>query len=213
VAKKSLARAPESSRDGGKPSSQRDATKQETRDALIRAGAELFAKQGLDAPSLDALCAHAGFTRGAFYVHFKDREELIAAVMESATASFLEAIMAVRGAELDLFGICAAFTAAVSGGTFDALGAVPLHQFLAACARSEKLRRRYVKLIEATRERLAESVRAAQRAGRARGDVDAFHTAGLLVAIGLGVGTILELKVPFDAKAHGRALDALLAGG
>lgn len=213
MAKKSLARAPESSRDGGKPSSQRDATKQETRDALIRAGAELFAKQGLDAPSLDALCAHAGFTRGAFYVHFKDREELIAAVMESATASFLEAIMAVRGAELDLFGICAAFTAAVSGGTFDALGAVPLHQFLAACARSEKLRRRYVKLIEATRERLAESVRAAQRAGRARGDVDAFHTAGLLVAIGLGVGTILELKVPFDAKAHGRALDALLAGG
>jgi AcrR family transcriptional regulator len=217
VAKKSLARAPESSRDGGKPSSQRDATKQETRDALIRAGAELFAKQGLDAPSLDALCAHAGFTRGAFYVHFKDREELIAAVMESATASFLEAIMAGpivdQRAELDLFGICAAFTAAVSGGTFDALGAVPLHQFLAACARSEKLRRRYVKLIEATRERLAESVRAAQRAGRARGDVDAFHTAGLLMAIGLGVGTILELKVPFDAKAHGRALDALLAGG
>jgi TetR/AcrR family transcriptional repressor of nem operon len=213
VAKKTIARAPDSDRDGGKPSSQRDATKQETRDALIRAGAELFAKQGLDAPSLDALCARAGFTRGAFYVHFKDREELIAAVMESATASFLEAIMAARGAELDLSGILAAFAEAVSGGTFDALGAVPLHQFLSACARSDKLRRRYVKLIEATRERLAESVRAAQRAGRARGDVDAFHTAGLLVAIGLGVGTILELKVPFDAKAHARALDALLAGG
>jgi AcrR family transcriptional regulator len=212
VAKKTRARAPESAGDGGKPSSQRDATKQETRDALIRAGAELFAKQGLDAPSLDALCAHAGFTRGAFYVHFKDREELIAAVMESATASFLEAIMAARGAELDLSGILAAFAEAVSGGTFDALGAVPLHQFLAACARSGTLRRRYVKLIEATRERLAESVRAAQRAGRVRDDVDAFLTAGLLMAIGLGVGTILELKVPFDAKAHARSLDALLAG-
>jgi AcrR family transcriptional regulator len=211
VAKKSLARAPESSRDGGKPPSNRGAAKQDTRDALIRAGAELFAKHGLDIPSLDALCAHAGFTRGAFYVHFKDREELIAAVMESATASFLEAIMAARGAELDLSGIIAAFAEAVSGGTFDALGAVPLHQFLAACARSDALRRRYVKVIEATRERLAESVRAAQRAGRVRGDVDPFHTAGLLVAIGLGVGTILELKVSFDAKGHARSLDTLLA--
>jgi hypothetical protein len=69
-----------------------------------------------------------------------------------------------------------------------------------------------VKLIEATRERIAESVRAAQRADRVRGDVDAFHTAGLLVATGLGVGTLLELKVPFDAGAHALALDTLLFG-
>jgi AcrR family transcriptional regulator len=206
VARRNVARAPD-------PASGRDATKQETREALIRAGAELFSKQGLDAPSLDALCARAGFTRGAFYVHFKDREELIAAVMESATASFLEAIMAVPGAEMDLGGIIAAFAAAVSGGTFGALGAVPLHQFLAACARSATLRRRYVQVIERTRERLAESVRAGQRAGRVRGDVDAFHAAGLLVAIGLGVGTILELKVPFDAAAHARSLSGLLGAG
>ena len=65
-----------------RPGGARELTKQETREALLRAGMELFAEQGLDVPSLDALCARAGFTRGAFYVHFADREEFIVAVME-----------------------------------------------------------------------------------------------------------------------------------
>ncbi|MBM4360960.1 MAG: TetR family transcriptional regulator, partial [Deltaproteobacteria bacterium] len=46
---------------------------QETRDALIEAGMAAFASEGLDAPSLDSICERAGYTRGAFYVHFKDR--------------------------------------------------------------------------------------------------------------------------------------------
>ncbi|MCZ7684911.1 MAG: TetR family transcriptional regulator [Sandaracinaceae bacterium] len=53
-----------------------------TREALVDAAAELFAEQGLTGPSLDAICAKAGFTRGAFYVHFATRDDLIAAVVE-----------------------------------------------------------------------------------------------------------------------------------
>jgi TetR/AcrR family transcriptional repressor of nem operon len=191
----------------------RDATKQETREALIRAAAQLFAKQGLDAPSLDAICARAGFTRGAFYVHFADREELIVAVMESATASFLEAILAAPGVELDLAGIIAAFAAAVGGGTFAAFGKVPLHQVLTACSRLPRLRRRYVEILERTRDRLADVVRAGQGDGRVRADVDAAHAAGLLIAVGLGVGTMLELRVPFEATPHAEAMTVLLAKG
>ncbi len=189
----------------------RDAAKQETREALVRAATELFSKQGLDAPSLDAICARAGFTRGAFYVHFADREELIAAVMESATASFLTRILAERGPDLDLYAIIAGFTAAVAGGTFDAFGAVPLDRFLAACARSPALRRRYLAIVEHTRERVAEVVRAGQRAGSVRADVEARAVAGILVATALGAGVLLELRVPFDALAHADAAQRMLA--
>ncbi len=191
----------------------REAAKQETREALIRAATELFAKQGLDAPSLDAICARAGFTRGAFYVHFADREELIVAVMEQGTASFLDKILKEQGAEreaLDLLGISAAFTAAVADGTFVAFGAVPLDRFLAACSRSPALRRRYVKRIEQTRERVAEAVRGGQRAGAVRPDVDAVQTAGLLVAAALGAGMLIELRVRFDAADHAAALTRML---
>jgi AcrR family transcriptional regulator len=59
--------------------------KPETREALITAGMELFAKHGLDKPRLDDICEHAGFTRGAFYVHFEDREPYSTSIIKGAT--------------------------------------------------------------------------------------------------------------------------------
>ena len=60
----------------------------ESRAALVQAAFELFAEQGLDVPSLDAICDRAGYTRGAFYVHFKTREDTIVAVMDQVGAVF-----------------------------------------------------------------------------------------------------------------------------
>src|SRR5690242_13784541 len=70
----------------------REATKQATREALVLAGKKLFAKKGLDGPSLDAICEQAGFTRGAFYVHFKDRDDLLAAVMDEVGREYLDGL-------------------------------------------------------------------------------------------------------------------------
>src|SRR5215813_11962618 len=77
-----------------RPVPRSSAAKQETRDALIAAGLAAFAEHGLDVPSLDAICARAGFTRGAFYVHFKDRDDFVVAVMEHVLGGFLDAVIA-----------------------------------------------------------------------------------------------------------------------
>jgi AcrR family transcriptional regulator len=69
----------------------RDESKQQTREALVAAALELFAEDGLDA-SLDAICERAGYTRGAFYVHFPDRDALLVAVMEKVGERFLSAV-------------------------------------------------------------------------------------------------------------------------
>lgn len=206
------ARHPRRERERAAPAAgAREATKEETRTALLAAGADLFAEQGFDVPSLDAICARAGFTRGAFYVHFLGREDFIVAVMVAATGSFIDAILAVRGEALDLRQIVVGFAAAVSGESFPVFGRVPFHQVLAACARSRELRQRYRDIVEGTRERLAEAVRAGQAARRVRGDVDPVHAAGLLLAIVLGVGTVRELGVTFDAPAHAETVLKLLA--
>ena len=63
-------------------------SKLDTRDALIETGMVLFAKEGLDGPSLDAICEHAGFTRGAFYVHFRDRDELLSSIAQRGFEQF-----------------------------------------------------------------------------------------------------------------------------
>src|SRR6266545_6764537 len=80
----------------------REQAKQETREALILAALSEFSERGLSAPSLDAICARAGYTRGAFYVHFADRDELIAAVMEKVTGVLLDALIATGDAAMDL---------------------------------------------------------------------------------------------------------------
>lgn len=47
-----------------------------TRDRLLDAAAEVFAELGVQAASVEAVCARAGFTRGAFYSNFASKEEL-----------------------------------------------------------------------------------------------------------------------------------------
>jgi AcrR family transcriptional regulator len=51
--------------------------KQRTREALLDAAATVFAKRGFQAASLDEIAETAGYTRGAIYKHFADKEELL----------------------------------------------------------------------------------------------------------------------------------------
>ena len=75
----------------------REESKRMTRQALLEAGLEEFVERGLDAPSLDAICARAGFTRGAFYVHFDNREDFIVQLMEWVGLRFLDTIVTADG--------------------------------------------------------------------------------------------------------------------
>lgn len=58
------------------------ARRQATRDRLLDAATEVFAGEGLQGASVEAICAHAGFTRGAFYSNFESKEELFLALLE-----------------------------------------------------------------------------------------------------------------------------------
>ena len=69
----------------------REEAKHATRAALIAAGLAEFQGRGLDA-SLDSICERAGLTRGAFYVHFADRDAFIVAVMEHVLGGFVTAL-------------------------------------------------------------------------------------------------------------------------
>jgi AcrR family transcriptional regulator len=56
--------------------------RQLTRDALIDAASEVFARRGYEGASLDEIAETAGFTRGAIYKNFSDKEDLFVAVSE-----------------------------------------------------------------------------------------------------------------------------------
>jgi AcrR family transcriptional regulator len=189
---------------GGKS---RDDAKRETREALIAAGVAAFAAEGIDAPSLDSICARAGYTRGAFYVHFKDRDEFLIAVMTTALESFLDAIIATGDAALDLEKTIAMFVAAVGQGAFPMTGGVHFHQFMAACSRSERVRARYVEVLAEAGRRVAVAVREGQGAGTVRTDIDADAVGLMLVALVAGVQGVLEVGFPVGDVINRSASD------
>jgi AcrR family transcriptional regulator len=53
-----------------------------TRKKLLAAAARIFARDGFEAARLEDIAAAAGYTRGAFYANFNDKEDLFFALLE-----------------------------------------------------------------------------------------------------------------------------------
>ncbi len=58
--------------------------KQRSREHILDSAIRLFAVRGFNKVSIDQLMLDAGMTRGAFYAHFKSKEELYAQAMIAA---------------------------------------------------------------------------------------------------------------------------------
>ncbi len=191
------------------PQGVRSETKQQTRAALVEAAARVFHARGLDA-SLDEICAAAGYTRGAFYVHFKDREDLIAAVVAETNQQRVEALIA-RGEEaLDLERTVRGFAEAVRSGAFPGVGAVQLHQFLAAVERSPRVKAEQQRTLTLAKSKLVLAIREGQGAGTVRADVKAEPLAEALLALVGGIEMMLAYGTPPDVAGVARTLLCML---
>jgi AcrR family transcriptional regulator len=68
--------------------------RERTRERLLDAAFDVFARQGVQAASIEAVCDAAGFTRGAFYSNFASKDELFLALTERETRAQLTALEA-----------------------------------------------------------------------------------------------------------------------
>jgi len=67
-----------------------DERRDEQRETLIRAAAYVFAKHGYANASVAAILEASGLSRGTFYRHYKDLQEIFVAVQENAGQVLLE---------------------------------------------------------------------------------------------------------------------------
>ncbi|MFJ8166448.1 ScbR family autoregulator-binding transcription factor [Streptomyces sp. NPDC096136] len=74
-----------------------------TRESLIRAAAEVFAREGFTAASIAAISRRAGVTSGALHFHFDGKTSLALAVEERAARTLREAAAA-QGERVDADG-------------------------------------------------------------------------------------------------------------
>lgn len=91
--------------DDGEDRDRRGESKAETRARLLLAAREVFVDSGYRGATLDAIAARAGFTKGALYWHFPNKQALFfALVADSIEANFacIEAILDKHGDDPDV---------------------------------------------------------------------------------------------------------------
>lgn len=70
-----------------------------TRARLLEAAEHVFAERGFHAASVEEIAEQAGFSTGALYWNFANKEDLFVALFEEHTARRLEDVQAIAGSE------------------------------------------------------------------------------------------------------------------
>ena len=70
----------------------REEKKAQTREALLAAAHQLFATKGYEATTIEEIASTAGFTRGAFYANFGNKDATMEALIAGGFADDVEAI-------------------------------------------------------------------------------------------------------------------------
>lgn len=74
--------------------------KEAIRERIVRAASEALRRHGLEGVSIPALMKRVGLTHGGFYVHFKGRDELVAAAILAAAHETADGVFT-EGRSLD----------------------------------------------------------------------------------------------------------------
>src|SRR3972149_6817877 len=67
----------------------RQRRREETRGRLMEAAIGVFARSGFDRATVDEIVREAGFSKGAFYVHFESKEDLFWAMLGELISDIL----------------------------------------------------------------------------------------------------------------------------
>jgi len=65
-----------------------------TRRKLLKSAHRIFAREGFEAARIEDIAAETGYTRGAFYAHFKSKEDVFFALLEQQAKEHVQNIRA-----------------------------------------------------------------------------------------------------------------------
>ena len=166
--------------------------REETRDGILAAAARVFAARGFHGASLDAIADDAGFSRGAVYYNFADKEELFLELLDRRCAEraqdlrevFKDAPPGDVAATSRQAGVAAQH--ALDAMTGDPEWRALYLEFLAHAARDPEFRRSFARRTDLMRGALEELV--VERTAPIAGDLPMTSEQLAVVIDALGVG-------------------------
>jgi AcrR family transcriptional regulator len=155
----------------------------ETRARLLQAATSVLAHRGFERATLDEIVHEAGFSKGAFYVHFESKDDLFWAMLEERISRQQEAFrQAVDYDESMDYNVRTILSAVFGLLGDDELWGSLFMEFHAHAGRNEAVRRRLSAMYESWRQLIIDILRVSHETGRMRKDVDLELMATILVA-------------------------------
>jgi AcrR family transcriptional regulator len=165
--------------------------RRQTRDHLLEAAAQVLAERGFSGASLDEVSAAAGFTKGAVYSNFKNKEDLFLALLETLHAREMEELQRILDASevppesrLSDFVELYRAEAGLLPGDWSALHL----EFCVYSMRNPEARRRLAELDEASVDSIAAIIETERARRGIRTTESARHIARFIQAFSRGIG-------------------------
>ncbi len=179
----------------------------EMRDRIVTAISQCMDEKGLANASLTDVCERAQISRGALYVHFKSKSEMLCAVVDSAAKMATSRQAFVDAASLRTM-LVAEFSMPWAN---DRNSLYSEMEFLAAARTDDALRESIRRSIDARTERIRAGIRNLRKRGELRDDLSEESAA---VTLGWFFEGMMNLKFGSGTSrdVHIEAVDSLLTG-
>ncbi len=158
-------------------------SRQQTRQLLLDAALQTFARNGFERATVDEIVREAGFSKGAFYVHFESKEDLFWEILRERIEARKETL---RHALEPSIGVAENQRRRLQE-FFDAPGNEPLgpavyYEFMAHAMRNEKVRARLAEFYAGWHAFVTEALKTGRDMNVIRDDVDLSLQASALMA-------------------------------
>ena len=158
-------------------------SREQTRQRLLDAALQIFARNGFERATIDEIVREAGFSKGAFYVHFESKEDLFWEILrqriEARKETLRQALEPSAGiAENQRLLLEALFEAPGS----EPLGPAVYYEFMAHGMRNEKVRARLSEVYAGWHDFVVDAIKVGRERQVIRDDVDISLQASALMA-------------------------------
>jgi AcrR family transcriptional regulator len=180
----------------------------ETKQKLLDAAISVFARHGYDRATVDEIVKEAGFSKGAFYVHFESKEDLFWELLQDRIEAQQRALWGAVDPKASLAqNELRILNSILNMERVDPFWPAIFMEFAAHAGRNEEVRKRMVELYDRWHTFTVAMLKAGQETGTVRADLDLDFSASLIIAI--LQGSILQSKLGTSRSTLTSRLDRL----
>ena len=183
--------------------------RQQTRDHLLAAAAQVFAERGFHGASLDEVAAVAGFTKGAVYSNFENKEGLFLALFKANYDREMEALRdTLDASEVPPESRLSDFVALIHEETREAGIGLLYQEFLLYAARNPAAREQLARLEDENVRGVAEILEREWKRQGLEPTESAERVARIIVVLFHGIGMLRVLQ---PEKADDSLIEAAIS--